>query len=109
MAGLSVLKIVNGVPRQTAVVQAYSTPYQQSRLVVASGATGTQVNVPITSGTAITLPDSQTYTSTELVVTLNGEVQYPTTDVTYTNSTQIALTRDAVVGDLIGFLITRSF
>ena len=109
MAGLSVLKVVNGVPRLTAVVQAYTTPYQQSSLVVASGATGTQINGPITSGTAITLPGSQTYTSNELVVTLNGEVQYPTTDVTYMNSTQISLSRDVVVGDILGFLITRSF
>lgn len=109
MAGISVLKMVAGIPRQTASVQSYSTPYQTTLLVVASGATTGQINGPITAGTAVTLPNSQTYSSTELLIALNGQLLAQTTDYTLTSSTSVTFVNNLVVGDLIEFTIQRTF
>ena len=68
------------------------------------------VGSTITTGTAITLPASGTYSSAELEVYLNGQVMSPTTDYAYVGSiprTQITLTFDAIAGDLIRFKVMR--
>lgn len=109
MAGVSVGKLVNGIWRQTVSVQPYTVPYQTSLLVVASGATTGQINGPITSGTAITLPNSQTYNSTELLLKLNGLSLTVGVDYTNTSTTQITFLYNLVVGDLIEFIITRQY
>jgi len=110
MAGVNVAKLVNGVFRQTATVQTYTVPYQQTLLVVASGATTGQINGPISVGTPVTLPSSQTYNSTELLVELNGQELAPVTDYTYTSTSSITFVNyTLVVGDLIKFTITRQY
>jgi hypothetical protein len=62
----------------------------------------------ITNGTAITLPSSQTYSSSELQVYLNGVAQEYSTDYVYVGSgtrTQISMNIDLVQGDRLRFRI----
>lgn len=65
------------------------------------------VGSTITTGTPITLPNSQTYIDTELEVYLNGQLLEDTGDYTYVGSlpprTQIAMTFDLVAGDRLRF------
>lgn len=103
------LRMVNGVPRS--FFESSTLPiYDQSLAVVASGATAGQVNGPITSGTAVTLPASGTYTSAELQVQLNGQQLEPVLDYNYVGSgtrTQVSFTFQLVVGDVIVFRVDR--
>ena len=87
------------------------TIYDQSLVVVASGAGAGQINAPLPAGTSITLPASQTFTATELQIYLNGDRLEPTFDYTYVGSpprTQIQFTFDLAVGDRIDFRIDRA-
>jgi hypothetical protein len=87
--------IVDGVPRLA--VDPGVALYDQSYSVVA----------PITSGTAITLPASETYTGAELQVFLNGQLLDDTFDFNWVGSpprTQITMTFDLVIGDVVRFL-----
>ncbi len=65
------------------------TIYDKS-LTVVSGTPGSyEIQGPVTAGTAITLPDSQTYNSSELIVNL--------------------LTFDLEVGDRLDFRVYRNY
>jgi hypothetical protein len=93
--------IVNGVLRSS---NASGLPsiYDQT---IAVGST-------ITTGTAVTLPSAQTYTSSELTVELNTVVLEPGVDFNYVGSgarTQITLTFDLISGDRLRFQILRNF
>lgn len=104
------LRLANGVARSFAEGSSI-TIYDQSLVVVAAGAGAGQINGPITAGTSITLPSSQTYTAAELQIYLNGDRQEPVFDYSYVGSpprTQIQFTFDIVVGDRIDFRIDRA-
>jgi hypothetical protein len=76
-----------------------------SLTVVASGP-GVNEILAVTAGTSITLPASITYTSTELNVFFDGQKIIPGTDYNYVGSpprTQISLTFDLAVGDVLFF------
>jgi hypothetical protein len=71
------LALVNGVPRQS-VLPGTTLIYDQSITVVASGAGANQINGPVTTGTAVTLPSSGSYTLNansvaNIQVYLNGD------------------------------------
>ena len=92
--------------------QVYSAVYDATLTLVTSSPGAGQIIGPITAGTAVTLPNSQTYNSSELNVFLNGQKLEVTFDYTYVGSvprTQIQFTFDLVVGDMIEFNIERSF
>jgi hypothetical protein len=66
----------------------------------------------LTAGTALTLPSSQTYTSSELEVYMSGQFLNVTDDYTYVGTaphTQVTFTFNLVQGDVIRFRITRNF
>lgn len=95
------LRLSNGVARS--FDEASSTPIYKATYVVS----GT-----LTTGTAITLPSSQTYNSTELEVHLNGQFLEPGIDYNYIGivpRTQISFTFDLLNAERVLFLITRSF
>lgn len=93
------LRLQNGVPR-TFAESGSPTIYDQ----------GVDVVSPITSGTSVTLPLSQTYDSKELEVYLNGTRLESVLDYTYVGSpprTQVQFTFDLVAGDHYRFRIDR--
>jgi hypothetical protein len=64
------------------------------------------VGSTITTGTAITLPNSQTYTDVELEVYLNGQLLEDVSDYNYVGiapRTQIQMTFDLIAGDRLRF------
>jgi len=90
----------------------YSSVYDQRVTVVASGATGNQINGPVTPGTNVTLPSSQTYNSSELQIYLNGQRLEVTSDWSTVGSvprTQVTFVDTLQVGDTIDFVIQRNF
>lgn len=104
------LRIVNGQPRSFA--ESSTLPIYDERLtVVVSGASGSnQVNGPVTAGTAITLPLSQTYTAKELEVDFNGQLIKPVFDYNYVGGaphSQIIMTFDLLAGDTLDFRVAR--
>ena len=93
------LKLVSGAPRMVALTASPSI-YDQY-IDVAS---------PISTGTAVTLPNSGSYTSSELEVYLNGIRIDNVLDFNYVGSgtrTQISFTFDLIVNDRIRFRIDR--
>lgn len=103
------LRLVSGQPKSFAESN-FTTIYDQSLTVVASGAGANQINGPVTAGTSVTLPGSQTFTSAELGVYLNGDRLEPVFDYTYVGSpprTQIQFTFNLVVFDRVDFRIDR--
>lgn len=93
------LRLQNGVPRSFAESGSPAI-YDQ----------GVDVVAPISAGTNITLPASQTYDSNELEVYLNGTRLESILDYTYVGSpprTQIQFNFDLVVGDHYRFRIDR--
>lgn len=101
------LRLNNGIPRS--FNEAGSTPiYDESLLVVASGAGAGEIDGPISAGTPITLPGGQTYTGVELEVYLNGDRIEDVIDYTFTSSTEVTFTFDVEVRDRIRFRIDRS-
>ena len=94
------------------VDEAGSPPiYNEYLTVVASGAGANEINVgDAESGDYITLPNSGTYEGEELWVFLNGNhLAYPF-DYNYVGSgtmTQVSMTFDLVVGDVILFIKHR--
>jgi hypothetical protein len=70
-----------------------------------------QVQGPLTAGTDVTLPNSQTYTGAELQVTLNGLNLEPVGDYTYSGAgapySKVAFTFALLVSDVIDFRIIR--
>ena len=94
------LRLVNGQPKSFAESSS-TTIYDQDFDVVS----------PITAGTSVTLPASQTYTSGELEVYLNGQRLEAILDYAYVGSpprTQVQFTFDLVVGDHLRFRIDRA-
>lgn len=104
------LRLTNGVPRSFAESSS-TTIYDQSLTVVASGAGANEINGPVNAGVSITLPGSQTFTSAELQIFLNGNHLEPVFDYTYVGSpprTQIQFTFGLIVGDRVDFRIDRA-
>jgi hypothetical protein len=95
------LRISNGVPRSFAES---ATPAIYDETYTAVGT--------VTAGTAITLPNSGSYNSTELEVYFNGQLLAVVDDFNYVGSptrTQITLTFDLLNGEKIRFLKLRNF
>lgn len=111
------LSLVNGVPRQSAI-PGTSLIYDQSVTIVASGGNGsTTLNGPITSGTAITLPVSGSYTLNinsvpNVNVYLNGDRLESVIDWNTSGAgptyLAVQLTFNIVVGDRVDFRIERT-
>jgi hypothetical protein len=102
-----VLSLINGVARMIDESSSISI-YDESLEVVASGAGDGEINGPITAGTPVTLPASQTYTGEELQIFLNGNYLEDVIDYTFTSSTQVTFTMDLEVGDIVRFRIDRA-
>jgi hypothetical protein len=105
------LRISGGVPRS--FYEASSTPiYDENITIVESGAGTNELNGPITAGTPITLPNGETYNSTELEITLNKFLLEELLDYNYSGTvprTQLILTFDLEIGDVLSFRKTRNF
>lgn len=85
--------------------------YDESLKVVASSPGAGEIVGPVSAGTNIALPNSQTYSSMELQVYLNGDRLESVFDYSYVGSiprTQIQFTFSLEVGDRIDFRIDRS-
>lgn len=88
------LQIVNGVSRGVTVA---ASIYEQAVTVGSGG---------ISTGTPVTLPNSETYDSTELTVRLNGQLLENVIDYQYEGTvprTQVSFTFDLLEGDRIVF------
>jgi hypothetical protein len=107
----SFLSLSNGIGRMS-LAPGVTTLYDQ-QLTVISGtpANSNQVQGPLTAGTDVTLPNSQTYTGAELQVTLNGLNLEPVGDYTYSGAgapySKVAFTFALLVSDVIDFRIIR--
>lgn len=104
------LRLSNGLPRSFPESSSL-TIYDQSLTVVASGAGANQINGPVTTGSNVTLPGSQTYTAAELQIYLNGDRLEPVFDYTYVGSplrTQVQFTFQLEVTDRLDFRIDRA-
>lgn len=111
------LALVNGVPRQS-VIPGTSLIYDSSVTIVTSGGNGsTTLNGPITSGTAISLPSSGSYTLNvnsvpNVNIFLNGDRVESVIDWNTSGAgptyTAVQFTFDLVVGDRIDFRIERT-
>lgn len=104
------LRLSSGVPRSFSE-GASVTIYDQSLTVVPSGAGANEINGPVTTGTSVTLPGSQTYTAIELQIYLNGDRLEQVFDYSYVGSpprTQVQFTFDLVPTDRIDFRIDRA-
>jgi hypothetical protein len=89
------LTITNGVPHLA--VDPGVALYDQTITYVST----------LTSGTAITLPASETYTGSELTVILNGQTLEDIADYIWLGSpprTQFSMTFDLVSGDVLRIL-----
>lgn len=103
------LRLTNGVPRSFAEKEI--DIYDQSLLLVTSSPGAGQILGPITTGTSVTLPASQQYSSSDLQIYLNGDRLETVYDYNYVGSpprTAIQFTFDLVVGDRIDFRIERT-
>lgn len=104
------LRLSNGVARsfdESSSLAIYDVDIE----IVASSPTGNQLVGPIIAGTSITLPASQTYTSNELEVYLNGQRAEVVLDYNFVGSplrTQISFTFNLVVGDHLRLRIDRA-
>lgn len=90
----------------------YAAVYDATLTLVASSPGAGQIIGPITAGTAVTLPGSQTYNSTELNIFLNGQKLDAVVDYAYVGSvprTQVTFVENMVVGDQLEFQIERPF
>lgn len=116
--GTTALVLINGVPRQQTISASLPLIYDQSVTIVSSGGNGsTTINGPVTSGTAITLPASGSYTlNTNSVanvqVYLNGDRLEQTFDWNTSGGgptyTAVSFTFNLQVGDRVDFRIDRS-
>ena len=96
-----VLRLINGVPRH--VEEAGATAIYDESITISSGG--------VTTGSPVTLPSAQTYTSDELEVYLNGQRMDSILDYNYEGSpprTQISFTFDLVENDIVRLRIDRS-
>lgn len=93
-------QLVNGFLRSVSESNPVTTIYDQEFIA----------GSVVTTGTAITLPSSKTYTSAELNVFFNGQRLFLADDYNYVGTaprTQITLTFDLMIGDKVGFVIDR--
>lgn len=100
------LALVNGVPRMVDE-SASPTIYDETLVVVASGAGVGEINGPISTGTPVTLPSGKTYTADELEVYLDGDRLKSVFDYNHNSTTTVTFTFEIVVGDVIRFRIDR--
>lgn len=103
------LALVNGIARMVDE-SASPTIYDESLTVVESGAGAGEINGPISAGTNVTLPSSKIYEDDELEIYINGQRIEAVFDYNYIGTiprTQISLTFDLEVGDIIRFRIDR--
>ena len=100
------LRLSNGIPKS---FDESSSPtiYDKTINIVASGAVSPDLNGPVSAGTDITLPDSQTYIGEELRVSLNGILLDNVVDYNYVSSTQVDFLFNLEVGDKVRFFIDR--
>lgn len=106
------LALINGLPRMTAESAALPDIYDDYLTVVSSGASGAnEINLAdAEAGDNITLPNSGSYEGDDLEVYLNGNLLDVVFDYNYVGTgtrTQITLTFDAAVDDVIRFRKTR--
>ena len=101
------LRLTNGIMKSFDEASAFAI-YDKTLDVVASSPGAGQI-LPLTAGTNITLPNSQTYTGDELQVYLNGIRLDNLYDYTTASSTEISFTFNLVAGDIIRFYIDRNF
>lgn len=96
------LALVSGVPRMVEESASLPSIY---RATYAVGST-------ISTGTPVTLPAAETYSSDELEIDLNGVGLDVVTDYNYVGAgpsrTQVTFTFDLVAGDEIGFKKMRN-
>ena len=100
------LELVNGIPRMTEE-SASPVIYDETLLVVSSGAGPGEVDGPITAGNAVTLPSSKTYTAEELEVYLGTDRLTEVFDYNHDSTTTVTFTFEMIVGDVIRFRIDR--
>ena len=102
------LELVNALPRMTAESGGSVTIYDETLVVVASGAGAGEINGPIAASTPVTLPAAQTYTGDELEVYLGTDRLAPLFDYTFASSTTVAYTFEIKVGDVLRYRIDRA-
>ncbi len=93
--------------------EAVATTIYDEYLLVVSGSpsNGNEITGPISASTAVTLPNSGTYSNDELMVDLNGQAVENGYDFNYVGSpprTQVSFTFDLLVGDRLYFRKHRS-
>ena len=94
------LRIINGVQRM-ADESSIVTIYDESSTIGVGG---------LTTGAALTLPSSKTYTGAELEVYLNGQRIEDVIDYNWVGTaprTQVTFTFNLVQGDVVRFRIDR--
>jgi hypothetical protein len=116
--GSTALVLVSGVPRQQTITTSLPLIYDQTVSVVSSGGTPpSSINGPISAGTAVTLPGSETYTLNtnsvaNLQIYLNGDRLEQTLDWTTSGSgpnyTAVQFTFQLNALDVLVFRIERS-
>ncbi len=114
----SALVLTNGVPRMTAITASSPLIYDTNVTIVTSGQSlPTSINAPVTSGTAITLPSSGSYTLNansiaNLTIYFNSQRLEQTFDWSTSGAgptyTAIQLTFGLVSGDRLDFRIERA-
>jgi hypothetical protein len=103
------LELVAGIPRMITDASA-PTIYDKIIEIVESDPTGDQLVGPITAGTSITLPASETYDSNELQLWWSGSRLTYALDYVYVGTsprTQFQLLFDLEVGDKIKLYMDR--
>lgn len=89
------LQLVNGVPRMRD--EQATQIYDETTVIGAGG---------VTTGSPVTLPNSETYEDEELWVFLNGQTLEAVTDYNYEGTiprTDVSFTFDLVEGDAVRF------
>lgn len=98
-----VMKMVNGISRMVS-----ETSFDETITIVqGTPADGNELQGPVTTGTAITLPNSLSYnnSSNELKIFWNGVHLNSEHDFTYESSTTFSLNFDLFVGDTIQMVV----
>lgn len=104
------LRLSNGIGRSFAESSSIAIYDQVITIVSGTAANGNQVQGPVSSGTAVTLPLARTYTGFELELFLNGQALETVLDyntVGVTPFSQVSFTFGLVVGDTLSFRIYR--
>lgn len=102
------LKLVNGVPRMVEANQseAYLNIVNAHLNVVNSPSEPNEIAGPIDANTPITLPNSLSYTDTDMNIYMNGVRLIPGIEYNYVGTpprTQVSFTFQLLVGDRLFF------